>query len=356
MADLNQTRAIIFGMSGPTLTPEEKQFFEYIQPAGFILFDRNCVSPQQIIDLTTELRSLTERPDMPILIDQEGGRVNRLHPPIWNREVAQAEIGRIAERDLDLAEQEAYQRANRLSKTLKKLRINVDCAPVLDVPIDGAHEVIGDRAFSDSPEINARLGIASCRGFMEHGIIPVIKHLPGHGRAMQDSHEKRPTIDTPLDELIETDFYPFAQTAAADWGNDIYGMVAHVVIKSVDEAKPATVSPDVIKKVIRKEIGFGGVLIADDIKMKALHGDMLERALQTLEAGCDITLHCSGRLSQMKEIGEDIPMLEDGAITRMKRAEKRRLEMSGEKKPLSMQESEDGIQGPGSDFGVNVTD
>jgi beta-N-acetylhexosaminidase len=232
----------------------------------------------------------------------------------------------------------------------------VDCAPVLDVPVDGAHKVIGDRAFSDSPEINARLGIQSCRGFMEHGIIPVIKHLPGHGRAMEDSHEKRPVIDAPVDELIETDFYPFSRVAEADWGKDIYGMVAHVVIKQVDEARPATTSARVIKKIIRDEIGFDGLLIADDITMKALHGDMLERALQTLEAGCDITLHCSGRLSQMKEIGEDIPILTEAAIDRLNRAEKRRLEMSGEKKPLSMQESEEADQGPGIDFGVNVTD
>jgi beta-N-acetylhexosaminidase len=290
----NAPAAIILGCSGPVLTQDERLFFADFDPVGFILFARNCETPEQVRALTTALRDSVGRADAPILIDQEGGRVARLKPPHWPEFPPMRVFGEMAERNEEAALEACRLNASLIGYELARLGIDVDCAPVLDLPAKGAHDVIGDRAFGVSPELTATLGRAVCEGLKNAGVIPIVKHIPGHGRALVDSHAELPEVDAARDVLAETDFLPFRLLNDMAWA-----MVAHVRYTAIDAMLPASASPLITETILRGEIGFDGVLIADDIGMEALTGTLAERAAATLAGGADLTLHCSGKLNEM---------------------------------------------------------
>ena len=301
----------MFGCAGPRLTADERAFFKDTDPLGFILFARNCVEPAQILDLTSALRDSVGRGNAPILIDQEGGRIQRLTPPHWRAAPTAASLGAVALRDRIAAREAVRLNAQLLGAELIALGIDVDCAPVLDVPVVGAHGIIGDRAFGTDPALIGELGRASCEGFLSVGVAPVIKHIPGHGRARADSHLELPIVETPLDALAETDFVPFVANADAP-----YAMTAHVVFTALDPELPATLSEIVIEGVIRERIGFNGFLFSDDVGMKALAGPLADRSRAALGAGCDAVLHCSGDFAEMREIAPVVPALTTAAHER----------------------------------------
>lgn len=288
-------RAIVFGCSGPELTADERRFFADANPFGFILFARNCVEPDQVRALVQALRSSVRRPDAPVLIDQEGGRVARLRPPHWRAAPPARRFAELARVDAAAGMEAAWLNARLLADDLAALGISVDCAPVLDVPQPGAHAVIGDRAAGDTPERAALLGGAWCEGLLAGGVLPVIKHIPGHGRATVDSHAGLPVVAASRDALERVDWVPFRALAAMPWA-----MTAHVVYAALDPSAPATTSGSVIDGVIRRAIGFDGILISDDVCMGALGGPMAERVGAALAAGCDLVLHCDGVLAEME--------------------------------------------------------
>ncbi len=300
------TAAAIFGCAGPTLTEEEHRFFRDVDPLGFVLFKRNCETADQLRTLVRALRDSVGRPDAPVLIDQEGGRVARLRPPEWRAAPAPGRIGAVAARDRGTALEAARLNATLMGRELADLGINVDCTPVLDLQFPGAHAgVVGDRALGSDPELVAALGRATCEGLLAAGVEPVIKHIPGHGRALVDSHHDLPRVDAPLAELRQTDFLPFRRLADMRWG-----MTSHVVYSAIDPERPATTSPKVIADIIRAEIGFAGILVTDDLSMQALQGDLGDRTRRARAAGCDVALHCTGRLDEMREVADaagDIP-------------------------------------------------
>ncbi len=283
------TKPVIVGLSGYTVTPEEEALFKEHQPAGFILFLRNCKTATQVKSLTTHLQQITHNPNIPVLIDQEGGRVQRLP---WRDDPSAACF--VKSNDANAC----YNNAITMASALKELGINVNCTPVLDLTVDGADPIIGDRVFghcTDSIEFMAKTVID---GHLEAKVLPVIKHIPGHGRATVDSHKALPIVDTPLQELKETDFKPFKRLAK----NSPLGMTAHIVYTAIDSKNPATFSKTVIEDIIRDYMGFEGLLMSDDLNMHALSGTMAERAQKCLEAGCDLALHCSGDYNEMAEI------------------------------------------------------
>jgi beta-N-acetylhexosaminidase len=287
---------IIFGIAGPSLSADETQFFKTNPVRGIILFARNIVDRPQLLALTASIRALLG-PDVWIAIDQEGGRVARLRPPLFP---AYPPARQLAENYVaDPKATTALVRDNyfRIGQGLAELGINVDCAPVLDIPIPGAHDVIGDRAFGTEPGIVAALGLAACDGLRAAGVLPVIKHIPGHGRSMVDSHHDLPTVDTDYATLCATDFAPFRALA-----DQPLAMTAHIVYRAIDPEQPITLSVKGIERVIRGEIGFRGELMSDDLGMKALRGELGDLALRTLAAGCDIVLHCSGVMDEMRRI------------------------------------------------------
>jgi beta-N-acetylhexosaminidase len=290
----NAPLAVVLGCSGERLTASERDFFAAADPVGFILFRRNCSSPDQVRDLIGSLRGCIGRDDAPVLIDQEGGRVARLRPPHWRRYPSAARLASLPD---PAAATAARLGARLIADDLARLGITVDCLPVLDIPEVGADPVIGDRAYGSDPERVARLAGAVCAGLLEGAVLPVIKHIPGHGRARVDSHYACPFVDTAYDELACTDFAPFRALAAMPWA-----MTAHVVYSVVERAAPATLSPRVIAGVIRREVGFNGVLISDDLSMRALGGGLRERTRQALDAGCDLALHCNGDPGEMEEV------------------------------------------------------
>lgn len=308
----------MFGCAGPRLSADERAFFTDTNPLGFILFARNCIEPAQIRGLADELRATVGRTDAPILIDQEGGRIQRLTPPHWRKAPTAASLGALAGRDRFAAREAVRLNAQLLGAELLALGIDVDCAPVLDVPVAGAHGIIGDRAFGTDPALVGDLGRASCEGFLSVGVAPVIKHIPGHGRARADSHLELPTVETPLDVLAETDFAPFVANADAP-----YAMTAHVVYTALDPELPATLSEIVIEGIIRERIGFTGFLFSDDVGMKALAGPFADRARAALGAGCDAVLHCSGDFAEMRAIAPAVPSLTAAAHERFLSARKR---------------------------------
>jgi beta-N-acetylhexosaminidase len=289
--------AAILGCSGPALTAAEAEFFHAADPLGFVLFQRNCQTPEQVRRLVQDLRATINRSDAPVLIDQEGGRVARLRPPAWRRTPAAGRFGTLAGQDPEVAVEAIKINAQLMGRELADLGITVDCAPVLDLQIPGAHSVVGDRGFGADPELVARLGRAVCDGLLSTGITPVIKHLPGHGRALVDSHLELPRVDAGLDELRRTDFVPFKRLADMPWA-----ITAHVVFAAIDPDRPATTSPTVIADIIRGEIGFDGVLVSDDLSMEALKGGIGSRAERALAAGCDLALHCNGKIDEMREV------------------------------------------------------
>lgn len=304
-------RAVFFGCEGTKLSAAERAFFREADPFGFILFQRNCVEPAQVVALTSELRDRVGRADAPILIDQEGGRVQRLKPPHWKRRPAMREVGAIYVRDPERGVRLAWGLARAMAAELTALGITVDCAPVLDVPVPDAHDVIGDRAFSTRAAAIAALGQAQIDGFLDGGVLPVVKHIPGHGRARSDSHHDLPVVDTDAGTLEATDFAPFRLLNHAP-----LAMTAHVVYTAYDSAAPATLSARTIAEVVRGSIGYDGCLMSDDVSMKALSGSFADRTHAALAAGCDVVLHCNGQMDEMKQIAGAAPRLSGDALRR----------------------------------------
>lgn len=307
--------AFIAGCAGSSLTAEERAFYRDAEPWGFILFRRNIETPEQVRALTAELRACTGRDDTPILIDQEGGRVQRLGPPHWPKYPPARVFGEISRGEPGAGRDLCRLTAMLMAHDLLELGINVDCLPVLDVPVEGAHDVIGDRAYAKDAQTVASLGRAAAEGMLASGVLPVIKHIPGHGRAGADSHLALPVVNASKDELKASDFMPFqclADMPAA--------MSAHVVYTAIDKSSPATTSAKVIKTVIRRHIGFDGLLMSDDLSMKALAGSFAERTAACLKAGIDIVLHCNGEMAEMKAVAGESPRLSGKAKRRAKAA------------------------------------
>ena len=289
--------AAILGCAGPALSREETAFFRDVRPWGFILFKRNTDSPDQVRALVDALRACVDRPDAPVLIDQEGGRVQRLGPPHWRRYPPGRAYGELPANDPLQRREVTRLGARLLAHDLASLGINVDCVPVLDVPDPAGHEVIGDRAYGDTPETVALLGRAAAEGLIAGGVLPVIKHIPGHGRAKADSHLNLPVVDASYEELDARDFPPFRVLSDMPMA-----MTAHVVYTAVDPRRPATTSRKVMQKIVRGALGFGGLVMSDDLSMKALSGDFSQRARASLAAGCDVVLHCNGDMAEMKAV------------------------------------------------------
>jgi beta-N-acetylhexosaminidase len=297
------------------LTAQERQFFENENPYGFILFRRNIDNPSQVRALVAELRDAMGRPDAPVLIDQEGGRVARLGPPHWPKLPPARTIGILAETDLEAGLAAALASGRVIGAMLADLNIDVACAPVADLLLPETHDVIGDRAFAADPLLVAALARAMAQGLADAGVTAIVKHIPGHGRAQADSHLSLPRIATPRAELAETDFAAFRALDDLPWA-----MVAHCIYADIDPNLPASISPRLIAQTIREEIGFKGILIADDIGMKALQGTLAANAAATLAAGCDLTLHCSGDLAEMKEIAPAVAPLSGDTLRRLQNA------------------------------------
>jgi beta-N-acetylhexosaminidase len=309
------TRAFIAGVSGLGLTAEEQQFLRAERPWGFILFKRNVDHPAQVTDLVRQLRACVGDDEAPVLIDQEGGRVQRLAPPHWPAYPAGARFGELYAGDSGAGCRAAWLASRLIAADLADLGITVDCLPLADVPVPGADAVIGDRAYGTDPAQVAALARAVTDGLADGGVLPVLKHIPGHGRATADSHLRLPTVDTPLAELERTDFAAFRQLSDLPMA-----MTAHVVFSALDAAQPATTSATIISKVIRGWIGFQGVLMSDDVSMNALAGSIAERAEAAFAAGCDVVLHCNGKLDEMRAVAAVSPFLAGEAETRARRA------------------------------------
>ncbi|MDP1632998.1 MAG: beta-N-acetylhexosaminidase [Caulobacter sp.] len=287
-------QAAILGCLGTVLSAEEKAFFRDVRPWGFVLFKRNIETPDQVRALTAALRETIDDPAAPILIDQEGGRVQRAGPPHWRRYPPGRAYGTLTTNDPLVRREVTRLGARLMAHDLAAMGVNVDCVPVLDVPAPGAHDIIGDRAYGETVDEVATLGRAAAEGLIAGGVLPVIKHMPGHGRAMADSHENLPVVEASLAELEARDFEPFRMLSDMPMA-----MTAHVVYTAVDPRGPATTSRKVIRQVMRGAIGFDGLLMTDDLSMKALKGDFESRTRAALAAGCDVILHCNGRMDEM---------------------------------------------------------
>jgi beta-N-acetylhexosaminidase len=305
-------KPVIFGCAGPVLSDEERDFFAKEKPAGFILFKRNTIERNQVAALTADLKKAVGRHKVPILIDQEGGRVQRMNEPEWRRYPPMKVFGDMALKDPTLAASALRLNCRLIADDLRKVGVNVNCLPLLDVMRDEADPIIGDRAFSKDPNLVTALGKITVDALEEGGVLPVIKHLPGHGRASVDSHLELPIVDTPSDELDKTDFEPFKAFPDAP-----FGMTAHIVYSDLDPDLPATLSRRVIGRTIRMKMGFKGLLMTDDLSMKALSGDLGDLAVASLEAGCDLALHCNGQMAEMRTIAARLTMTENGLEKRI---------------------------------------
>lgn len=305
---------LFLGLAGTELSEAERGFFRSVDPAGFILFKRNVADPAQLRALTDSLRELSGRADVPILIDQEGGRVARMQPPHWPA----FPKGELFDRLYDIAPITAIEAARHnaaaIATMLGEVGINVDCLPLLDVRQPGAHDIIGDRALGAEPMRVAAMGRAVIEGLRCGGAVGVVKHVPGHGRAMADSHVELPVVTADV-EALETDLAPFIKLADAPMA-----MTAHVVYPAWDAEQCASLSAKVIGGIIRGRIGFDGLLMSDDLGMHALSGGFDDRAAGVLAAGCDIALHCSGDMAEMEAIAGAVGPIEDEARTRLDRA------------------------------------
>jgi beta-N-acetylhexosaminidase len=317
---LRSPKAVIYGLSGPRITPEERRFFAATDPLGFILFARNIGEPAAVRELVAGLRELVERADAPVLIDQEGGRVQRLKPPHWRAAPPAAQFGALYRQEAAAGLEAARLNAQLIAMELAALGITVDCAPVLDLPVLGAHDVIGDRAFDRDPAIVAALGAATCEGLRAAGVMPVIKHIPGHGRAAVDSHHDLPTVAAPAATLEASDFEPFRRVGGGAQADRCWAMTAHIVFQAYDATAPLTLSAPAIEQVVRGAIGFDGVLLSDDVSMQALAGDVGARAAGALAAGCDVVLHCNGDMEEMRAIARAVGPLGPRAQERLARA------------------------------------
>jgi beta-N-acetylhexosaminidase len=307
-------QAAIYGLEGLELTANEGDFFRDAEPAGFILFRRNCDSAEQLIRLTDSLRDLTGRPDLPVLIDQEGGRVARMRPPVWPAFPAAERFAQLYALAPSSAIEAARSNARAIALTLRSCGINVNALPLLDVRQDGASDIIGDRALGSEPMQVAALGRAVLDGMASAGVVGIVKHMPGHGRALVDSHKALPVVTADA-ETLETDLEPFERLRAAPMG-----MTAHVVYTAWDPERPASLSPTVIREIIRGRIGFDGFLMSDDLGMEALAGDFGSRGAGVVAAGCDVALHCSGKIEEMMAVAGAAPAMTAEGEERLARA------------------------------------
>ncbi len=312
---MSESKAMILGCAGKALTAEEEAFFRAERPWGFILFARNIGSAEEVRALTAAMRAAVGRTDAPVFIDQEGGRVQRLKAPLAPAYPPAAEIGAVYRRDRDAGRRAAFLMSRLHAFDLKRLGVTADCLPVLDVPVEGANDVIGNRAYGRDPATVADLGRAAADGLLAGGVLPVMKHVPGHGRAFADSHLALPVVDAPLSDLRAQDFAPFR--ALRDLG---MAMSAHVVYTAIDPEEPATTSSKVVAEIIRGEIGFDGLLMSDDVSMNALRGDHAERTKRIFAAGCDVVLHCSGNMADMQAVAANTPALGGTPLVRAMRA------------------------------------
>jgi beta-N-acetylhexosaminidase len=307
-------QAAIYGLAGSELSGDERAFFRDADPAGYILFARNCLDRAQLARLTDELRAIHGRADLPVLIDQEGGRVARMKPPEWVAFPAGEAFDRLYRAAPSSAIEAARANARALALMLREVGVNVDCLPVLDVRQEGASDIVGDRAMGSEPMQVASLGRAVLDGLASAGVVGVVKHMPGHGRALVDSHKELPVVSAGAAEL-ETDLEPFERLAWAPMG-----MVAHILFTEWDAERPSSQSPVVIQDIIRGRIGFDGFLMTDDIGMEALSGTAGERAERSLAAGCDAALHCSGKFDEMLDVAAHVGNLTAEAEARLARA------------------------------------
>jgi beta-N-acetylhexosaminidase len=319
-------RAFIAGCSGHELTPDENAFFREAAPWGFILFKRNIDTPSQVRALCRALRETVGREDAPILIDQEGGRVQRMGLPHWPKYPPGRAYGLLHADDPVAQREMARLGARLMAHDLRDVGITVDCLPVLDVPSPGSHDIIGDRAYGRTPESVAVLGRAAAEGLMAGCVLPVIKHMPGHGRAGVDSHLSLPVVEASREELERHDFAPFRMLADMP-----LAMTAHVVYTALDPDRPATTSPIIVNEIIRGHIGYEGLVMTDDLSMQALSGSFRDRAEAAFAAGCDMGLHCNGQMEEMSGVAEAAPILEGQAL---RRAEAALLRIRHEPEPL----------------------
>ena len=308
-------RAFITGIAGLELSAAEREFIRAERPWGFILFKRNIDTPAQVIHLVRQLREAVGSPEAPVLIDQEGGRVQRFGPPHWPVYPPGAVFGVLYDIDAKLGLEAARLSARLMADDLIQLGVTVDCLPLADVPVVGADAVIGNRAYGTEPAKVAAIGRAVTEGLEQGGVLPVLKHIPGHGRATADTHFRLPEVDTPQKELERTDFAAFQPLADLPMA-----MTAHVVFSALDPAHPATTSATIITQVIRGVIGFQGLLMSDDVSMNALAGSIAERTRALIAAGCDMVLHCNGKLDEMRDVAHETPELSGKALERAKRA------------------------------------
>jgi beta-N-acetylhexosaminidase len=309
------TRAFITGVAGPELSAAERDFIRDKRPWGFILFKRNIETKPQVSTLVRQLRETLGDAQAPILVDQEGGRVQRFGPPHWPIYPPGAVFGSLYDMDRALGLSAARLSARLIAADLVETGVSVDCLPLADVPVDGADAVIGNRAYGTDPIKVAAIARAVTEGLEQGGILPVLKHIPGHGRATADTHFKLPVVDTPKAELERVDFAAFQPLADLPMA-----MTAHVVFSALDPAHPATTSATIIEQVIRGVIGFQGLLMSDDVSMNALAGSMAERTRAIVAAGCDMVLHCNGKLDEMREVAAETPELSGKALERAKMA------------------------------------
>ena len=307
------TSAAIYGCAGHRLTEDERAFFAKARPWGFILFRRNIDTPEQVRALTDGLRAAIGDPDAPILIDQEGGRVQRMGPPHWPK-YPPGDAYLKATNDPQDARDLVRLGARLIAHDLREVGINVDLAPVLDVPVAGSHDIVGDRAYGQDPQTVALLGRAAAEGLLAGGVLPCIKHMPGHGRAFADSHKDLPTVHADFETLDAWDFAPFK--ALSDMP---LAMTAHIVFAAIDKKRPATQSKKAVR-LMREHLGCSGLILTDDLSMQALKGSLGERANQSLIAGCDVVLHCNGILSEMQEVADATGKLKGRAKARAEQA------------------------------------
>jgi beta-N-acetylhexosaminidase len=312
--EVKKPRACILGVSGTELSNWEKGFFREADPVGFILFARNVEDHEQIKSLTRSLREVVGNSNVPIFVDQEGGRVMRLKPPHWRKIPAAGVFGELFKINPEDAREAAYINARLMAMDLRDAGFNTTCAPVLDLRFPGMSDVVGDRSYGSDVGTVVMLASAVAAGLLDGGVAPVIKHIPGHGRAKVDSHKDLPVVSTKHSALSELDFAPFKQMKDV-----LAAMSAHLLFTDIDDQRPGTVSPTIINEVIREEIGFENLLISDDLSMEALGGSIGSRTHECLRAGCDVALHCNGKRTEMEEVVAMSPLLTGASLLRVQK-------------------------------------
>ncbi|MBX7145897.1 MAG: beta-N-acetylhexosaminidase [Alphaproteobacteria bacterium] len=316
--NFSNVKAVILGCSGHHLTEQEKDFFHKHNPFGFIIFTRNIDNPDQVKKLVQEMKATVSDRYVPILIDQEGGRVARLRPPHWRHPPAAEIFSKMNVQNQALAREALKINTQLMAQDVLILGINVICAPVLDLRFPGASDVIGDRSFGSDPETVALLGKVQAETLLNCGVMPIMKHIPGHGRALVDSHHHLPMVKENIEELKKYDFRPFKILQEVPWA-----MTGHLMFEALDQNEPVTTSKIIIQKIIREYIGFQGLLLSDDLSMKALSGSFEEKTKKSIEAGCDIILHCNGNMDEMKAIMNECPLLSEISSIRLQESLKK---------------------------------